>query len=396
MFEMVRREEQLDRLVVLLAERDRLDRELAAAVVDAQHSDAWMACGHRSARRFLRAHGRQSADSVQALLRRARLLRTHTATAAALHDGAVSLGALDALSHQVTEPRDHLYARDEQVLLGLARSLPLAEFEVALGHWAGLADQEVGVDPLELRQHLVVQQRLDGGSDLRGSLHEHGTLVLLAALDAYDTGPDPIDDPHPRSLGERRADALVDVAAAAVHGSDGASPSPAIGSTTIVVDVATLAGRVDAGDIDGLIAQVDGRPVAGRVIDRLLCNTWVSAVVVDAAGAVVDATQRSAPFTATQRRLIAARDRRCVFPGCIQPPSRCDAHHLEHRVRGGTNLLSNGVLVCRRHHRLVHVGWKLRREADGAWTAIAPTGRTWSERPQVADERPPPDLGSAA
>ena len=54
------------------------------------------------------------------------------------------------------------------------------------------------------------------------------------------------------------------------------------------------------------------------------------------------------------RRALSARDTRCQFPACAA--RRCDAHHIEHWVDGGATSLDNLVLLCRRHHRLVHEG----------------------------------------
>ena len=49
-----------------------------------------------------------------------------------------------------------------------------------------------------------------------------------------------------------------------------------------------------------------------------------------------------------------ARDRCCRFPGCDRPAVWCDIHHVEHWADGGETCLGNLILLCRRHHRLVH------------------------------------------
>jgi hypothetical protein len=54
------------------------------------------------------------------------------------------------------------------------------------------------------------------------------------------------------------------------------------------------------------------------------------------------------------RRALWVRDRCCRFPGCEN--RFVDAHHIHHWARGGDTAFHNLVLLCRRHHRLVHEG----------------------------------------
>jgi predicted restriction endonuclease len=74
------------------------------------------------------------------------------------------------------------------------------------------------------------------------------------------------------------------------------------------------------------------------------------------------------------RRAVIARDRRCAFPGCDQPPAACQVHHLKPRARGGETALGNLVLLCGFHHlTAVHRwGWVLTLNADGTITALSP------------------------
>jgi hypothetical protein len=83
------------------------------------------------------------------------------------------------------------------------------------------------------------------------------------------------------------------------------------------------------------------------------------------------------PVIATHlRRAIAARDRRCVFPGCTQRPARCHVHHLVPRSRGGVTSLTNCYLLCAYHHLvMIHrLGWTLTVHGDGTTTATSPDG----------------------
>jgi hypothetical protein len=108
----------------------------------------------------------------------------------------------------------------------------------------------------------------------------------------------------------------------------------------------------------------DGRslgPEAGR---RLACDATISRLITRGGSEPLDVGRRTAVVPAALRRAVVARDRTCRFPGCDRPHGWCDAHHVVHWADGGTTCLSNLVLLCRRHHRLVHGSFGL-EIADG-------------------------------
>jgi hypothetical protein len=55
------------------------------------------------------------------------------------------------------------------------------------------------------------------------------------------------------------------------------------------------------------------------------------------------------------RRALRERDGGCRFPGCTER-RWVDAHHVWHWAHGGPTKLTNLMLLCRFHHRLVHEG----------------------------------------
>jgi HNH endonuclease len=73
------------------------------------------------------------------------------------------------------------------------------------------------------------------------------------------------------------------------------------------------------------------------------------------------------------------RDGRCRFPGCDRPPPWCDGHHIVHWADGGPTALANLVLLCRRHHRLVHHGFTVEMN-DGRPVFRREDGSTLEER----------------
>jgi hypothetical protein len=66
------------------------------------------------------------------------------------------------------------------------------------------------------------------------------------------------------------------------------------------------------------------------------------------------------------RRALLARDKSCCYPGCSHD-RWLDGHHIEHWADGGETKLSNVLLLCTTHHRLLHEGgYTIHRNFEGA------------------------------
>ena len=55
------------------------------------------------------------------------------------------------------------------------------------------------------------------------------------------------------------------------------------------------------------------------------------------------------------RRALQSRDKHCSYPGCMHD-KWLDAHHIRHWADGGETKLENTLLLCSKHHRLLHEG----------------------------------------
>ncbi len=174
---------------------------------------------------------------------------------------------------------------------------------------------------------------------------------LLTALDPL-CRPVPLPDgsPDPRPVGRRRADAFGQIIRTYLSGSQ----RPMSGG---VLPHVTLIRPAAAGSVDVLGF---GGPVSTRTADLIACDSTLTAVTVDAAGAPLDVGRAERLFTPLIRKGLAVRDRGCAFPGCGRPVSWCDAHHITPWANGGTTSIDNGVLLCRLHHTAIHHGgWQV-------------------------------------
>jgi hypothetical protein len=124
--------------------------------------------------------------------------------------------------------------------------------------------------------------------------------------------------------------------------------------------------------------------VSAETSRRIACDAALVAMHHRPDGSVLDVGRRRRTIPPAIRRALAARDRRCRFPGCAA--RRCDAHHIRHWADGGATRLENMLLLCRTHHRAVHEGgFRVQREADGAVSFFRPDGVRLDPVP------PPPD-----
>jgi Domain of unknown function (DUF222)/HNH endonuclease len=91
----------------------------------------------------------------------------------------------------------------------------------------------------------------------------------------------------------------------------------------------------------------------------------------------LDAREAEPAIPAHLRRAATTRHPHCAFPGCDQPSSCCQIHHLVPRSEGGPTALPNLVPLCAFHHLIVihRWGWTLRLKPDGTTTAASPDGR---------------------
>jgi hypothetical protein len=190
-------------------------------------------------------------------------------------------------------------------------------------------------------------------------------------LAAQDAVSHPLDQTLSESFEARRADALERMAHAFLADRESMASGGDAYLVNIHTDVDTL--KVDG---EGAASELDERGnVSAETSRRLACDAAVVHWLDTHKGEPLSIGRKSRTIPPAIRRALHKRDRGCRFPGCTC--SRfVDAHHIHHWVDGGETKMDNLVLLCRRHHRLVHEGgYGIKIAAEGKVTFTLPDGR---------------------
>jgi hypothetical protein len=365
---------------------------------------------------WLRTRLRMGAGAAAGSVRTARALfgGPLPATAQALMAGEISPAHASVLAHGTYDLPDQVTVEAEPVLLEAAGRLDPPRLRRVLGHLCLVADPD-GADHDRERRHerrgLWLAATWEGMVAVNGLLEPEAGHTLLAALEPLAR---PADTHDPRSGGQRRADALAELARRSLEGGRLPQAGGVRPQLTVTVDLDSLLGRPDG--VGGEAGWAG--PLAPETCRRLACDGTVTRVLVTrhpthghghgpsgyrhpdhiepeglvgrlrAAMALLPSVLGGAPsqpleagrasrvVQPAQRTALAVRDGGCVFPGCGRPLAWCEAHHLRHWLHGGRTDLANLALVCRAHHRAVHEGgWRLARGPDGRLTATPPHRR---------------------
>jgi hypothetical protein len=300
--------------------------------------------------------------------------------ASAVASGEVSVGAAAAIRSGLGTPTAHVAADDLQDaahrLIEEAATLPP---EKVVRRARELRDEldPIGVgtreEQLREKRWLRVTQLPTGMWGVRGELDPETKALVF----------DPIHQLlAPRRGGPRFVDAEEAARAEALEKDHRTYEQLTVDALVDLVRVATSADpqrlfrrrpavlvHVDARDLaagDGS-AWIEGQTTSVSVATarRLACADGYQPIVFEPDGSTrLGRTQRL--FSEKQRLELAAIWGGCAVEGCDRPPSMTEAHHRQHWSHGGPTDTSNGILLCRHHHMLLH---------NGGWSIDGPPGR---------------------
>jgi hypothetical protein len=276
------------------------------------------------------------------------------------------------------------FRASETELVEAARIHSVNDLQRVASYWRQAVERE---GALEGDEKVRAQRRLHASVTFLGMVRVDGDLdpetgetlltALRAVLDAEARGGRSEDDD--RTPAQRRADALGEICRQWLDLAERPSVGGERPHVTVTVDVDSLR------DGDGTTSELDhAGPVDPAVARRLACDASITRVVMAGPSEPLDVGRRTPVISPAMRRAVILRDGHCRFPGCDRPHTWCDAHHVVHWAAGGPTALPNLLLLCRRHHRMVH--------QPGGFRLELVEGRPVFRRPDgsMLEDRAPP------
>jgi hypothetical protein len=350
-------------LVELRRAADRVEAEFARRLALFDHRKACRIEGALSTVGWLRHRCKLSSSAAAERTAMARHLAELPQTAAAYTRGDLGYEQARVITRAAESIGDETMRGAEQILVEAAGRLDPRRLQIAADHLRHyLAPQRMQRDAKDVheRRALFISPLLDGVFRIDGHLDGEGGACLLAALEALL--PARASDDR-RTPAQRRTDALVELARQRLEAAGGRP------HVSLIVRSETLAGSQAAPG--GELGRAGVIP--GETALRIACDASLSVVTVDGDDRLLGVERATRTIPPSLRRALVARDHGCRFPSCDRPPEWTDGHHLQHWARGGKHKGHNLVLLCRRHHRLVHEGgWRLEWGRAGEVVAIPP------------------------
>jgi hypothetical protein len=280
-------------------------------------------------------------------------------TRKALDEAELSTSAVQLLV-ATREADPEAFRESEAQLVEAARIHSMQDLRRVTRYWEqGVQNEQALTSDERVRE----RRRLKASIKFLGMVHLDGDLdpetgeTLLTALRALlDAESKTSRKDDYRTPEQRRADALGEICRQWLD----STKRPSVGGerphVTVTVGADALKGvRGDTSELDH-VGAVD--PETAR---RLACDASIRRVVMAGPSEPLDVGRKTPVIPPALRRAVILRDRHCRYPDCDRPHTWCDVHHIVHWADGGPTCLENALLLCRRHHHLVHKpdGFKL-------------------------------------
>lgn len=368
------------RLSELYRGNQRLSAEILRTVSECERRRAHYRRGMIDATQALSSGLGISGREAGSLLARAKSLEGMPLVSAAHASGEINQSKVSLLASALKASPER-FGQEEESLLEAAITLDPADFTRRIAYWRQGADREGALREERWRYErrgLELSETPEQMTSLEGRLDPEGGEILRTALysildcEAREMGA----EADSRSPTQKRADALVELCRHYLDSKD----RPEVGGERphllVLVSWESLRGAPGLSQLDRSGAVIT--PAAAR---RLACDAQISRVITGPDSLPLEVGRASRTVTPAQRRALLVRDRHCRFPGCRRPHQWCDAHHYRQSwIEGGETNLSDLILLCRFHHRLVEeANYRIEGEVDSL-ILIAPDGTVLTDR----------------
>lgn len=357
-----------------LEARVRARRLLVLAVLDERGLDPGCSAGAGALGTpgWVAAQSRTREATARADVRAARGLRDLPAVADTALAGRLSRDQIDSVVRLATPETDARWAADAPRLSAQELARQARAHEVVTREQAA-ARQAPARLWWRARRHLGRVQLCGDFADVDGAR-------VVRALERTAEKLGPRADGTWAPYEERLADAFVSICSQtlAVDG----DPDRAL----IVVHAPVEAFR--AAQSPGIDLADVGLSIAAETLRRLACDCAFQWIAHAPEGQPIGVGRRSRRIPRWLDRLVRHRDQHCRYPGCERVRG-AEVHHIVHWAHGGETHIANLVLLCPRHHALVHEHrWTIRGNPSvpGELVFVPPDGR---EHPPGRGTGPP-------
>lgn len=364
----------LDDLVDALGHLERFGAMIGVAAAQLNASGGWAADGSLSMAAWLRQHARLSHRDAARLLREGRFLDTFSSVGDAAMSGRLSSSQVNALRAAVSKPTRDLFDEHQQGVVDAVAGLDAAGTEQVCQSWRDKAEAVVEMPEPRVPERSWKTAPLEDGTVVgRFVFDKVAAEQMEAALETARCWDGPGDR---RSPAVRNADAIVEIFAFFNANSD----TDATPRHHAQVELHLQAGTDPL--LDGCAVTGNGRLLPSWATDAFLCDCVIHRVMRSGA-AVLDYGRTTRTVPPLLWKAVAARDRGCRAPGCTRKKAWCDAHHIRWWRRHGETKLDNLLLLCQRHHHLVHkFNWDVALDVDtGRATFTLPNGTVMISEP---------------
>jgi len=266
-------------------------------------------------------------------------VRALTRVASRINEDDLLAFALRSTAAHVAQRCRELRCGSEASTIGAARAYNNRSLRVRRNHHRGTMTVTVEL-PLDTGE--LVEKALDKARD----------------DDAAKT-PDLVD----MSWSSRQADAFINMVSDYMSGNASEAQSKDNYLVTIHVDQSALAGN-------------EGRSALPiESVKRLCCDSHAVVITEDKDGEPLSIGRKTRIVSKAIQRALYARDNGCCrFPGC-RNHRYLHSHHIEHWSNGGETSVDNLMLLCTKHHTLVHEGgFRIERDFRNRWYFVRPDG----------------------